>query len=126
MRFCTAVNCMDGRVQLPVHKYMTSFFMADYVDQVTEAGPAGILASDPKSDLSKSIYRRIEVSVNAHGSIGIGIVAHYDCAGNPKSEAHQKMDLQLSVAALQARFPRQKIVPLWVDRHWKVSEIGFD
>ena len=40
MRFCTAVNCMDGRVQRPVHKYMSSFFMADHVDQVTEVGPA--------------------------------------------------------------------------------------
>ncbi len=126
MRYCTAVNCMDGRVQRPVHDYMSSFFMADFVDQITEAGPTAVLAADPESDLSKSIYSRIEVSVNAHGSIGIGIVAHYDCACNQKPEAQQKEDLRKSVAAIRARYPRQKIVPLWVDRHWKVSEVGFD
>ena len=117
---------MDGRVQRPVHDYMSSLLMADFVDQITEGGPAAILAADPESPLSKSVYRRIDVSVNAHGSIGIGIVAHYDCACTPKSEAQQKEDLRLSVAAIRARFPRQKIVPLWVDRNWKVSEVGFD
>lgn len=126
MRFCTAVNCMDGRVQHPVHDYLSSLFMTDFVDQITETGPAAILAADPESALSRSVYRRIEVSVNAHGSVGIGIVAHYDCAGSDKSEAQQKEDLRLSVAAIRARFPRQKIVPLWVDRRWKVSEVGFD
>ena len=117
---------MDGRVQRPVLDYQSSLFMADFVDQITEAGPAAVLAADPESDLSKSIFSRIDVSVNAHGSVGIGIVAHYDCRGHPKPEAQQKDDLRLSVAAIRARFPRQKIIPLWVDRHWKVSEVGFD
>jgi hypothetical protein len=126
MRFCTAVNCMDGRVQRPVLDFLSSLFMADFVDQVTEAGPAGVLAADPESALSQSIYSRIRVSVKAHGSIGIGVVAHYDCAGNPKPEAEQREDLRRSVKAIRARFPRQRVVPLWVDRHWQVSEVGFD
>jgi hypothetical protein len=117
---------MDGRVQRPVIDFLTSLFMADFVDQVTEAGPVGILAADPESDLSESIYSRIRVSVDAHGSIGIGIVAHYDCAGNPKPEAEQREDLRLSVEAVRARFPKQRIVPLWVNRHWKVSQVAFD
>jgi hypothetical protein len=117
---------MDGRVQRPVLDYLSSLFMADYVDQVTEAGPAGVLAADPESALSRSIYRRIDVSVNAHGSVGIGVVAHYDCAGNPKPEAQQKEDLRRSVDAIRARYPRKRVVALWVDRHWKVRQVGFD
>ena len=117
---------MDGRVQRPVLDYLSSLFMADYVDQVTEAGPVGVLAADPESDLSRSIYRRIDVSVNAHGSVGIGVVAHYDCAGNPKPEVKQKEDLRRAVEAIRARYKKQRVVPLWVDRRWKVNEVAFD
>jgi len=41
MIFCTAVNCMDGRVQLPVINYLKERFSANYVDMITEPGPNG-------------------------------------------------------------------------------------
>ena len=44
MIFCTAINCMDGRVQAPVNAYLRTRFNADYVDAVTEPGPALVLA----------------------------------------------------------------------------------
>ena len=39
MRFCTVINCMDGRVQLPVIRHMKERFNAEYVDSITEPGP---------------------------------------------------------------------------------------
>ncbi len=44
MSFCTTINCMDGRVQLPVIKYLQKHFNVDYVDSITEPGPNLILA----------------------------------------------------------------------------------
>lgn len=44
MSFCTAINCMDGRVQLPVINFLMRRFSVEYVDSVTDAGPVKILA----------------------------------------------------------------------------------
>jgi hypothetical protein len=47
--FYTAINCMDGRVQMPVINYLAARFGADFVDSVTEAGPVLYLAEKPDS-----------------------------------------------------------------------------
>ena len=32
--FATAINCMDGRVQIPVIEYLKKEFKVDYVDMI--------------------------------------------------------------------------------------------
>lgn len=123
MTFCTAVNCMDGRVQRPVIDFLSEFFSVEHVDVATEASPVAVLASDRESDRSKSIYQRIDVSINVHGSKGIGIVAHYDCAGNPKPKRGQMEDICKSVSVLKSRYPDFPVVALWVDENWSVVEV---
>jgi hypothetical protein len=115
---------MDGRVQRPVIDYLSELFSVKYVDVVTEAGPVAVLASDPESDRSKSIYQRIDVSVSVHGSRGIGIVAHHDCAGNPKPKSGQMEDIRESVSVLQSRYPDIHVVALWVDENWAAAEVN--
>ena len=39
-RFAPAINCMDGRVQLPVIAYVKAHYSVDHVDMITELGPA--------------------------------------------------------------------------------------
>ena len=73
--FCSAVNCIDGRVQLPVIQYLTRWFHVDFVDIVSDTGPVGVLAHNPDTDRAASIYRQIDVSRNAHKSHGLAIVA---------------------------------------------------
>lgn len=34
-KFATAINCMDGRVQIPVIEYIKSKYEVDYVDMIT-------------------------------------------------------------------------------------------
>lgn len=43
MSFCTVINCIDGRVQMPVNQYMQQRFKVKYVDTITEPGPNLIL-----------------------------------------------------------------------------------
>ena len=126
MLFCTVVNCMDGRVQLPISRYLKEHFAADYVDTVTEAGPAGLLASDPDSRASRSIYSCIEVSVAAHKSTALAVVAHAGCAGNPISDDSQNQQVLQCVEVLSARYPALAIIGLWVDEKWVVHRLGED
>ncbi len=126
MSFCTAVNCMDGRVQLPVIAHLKERFAADYVDMITEAGPIGILSSQPDSPASRSIFDRIDVSVRAHKSKHIAVVGHHGCAGNPVSEARQREQLRTCLDRLARRYPQLECVGLWVDETWSVHEVKPD
>lgn len=123
MSFCTAINCMDGRVQLPIINYLTARFKTRHVDSVTEAGPVLCLAEKTDSEQTKSILRRTDISINKHKSIGIAVIAHYDCAGNPADEEMQTSQLLAAVNFLAGCYPNVEIIGLWVDSDWSVKEI---
>ncbi len=123
MPFATVVTCMDGRIQLPVITYLQERFGVEYIDTITESGPVGLLAADPESEISRAIYRRIDISLEAHQSDGIAVVAHYDCAGNPVDEARQREQLGTCLDVLRNRYPAVKLVGLWVDETWSVCEV---
>jgi len=88
--FCTVVNCMDGRVQLPVIRYLQRRFNVNHVDTITEPGPNLILANQDDKAGVQSILRRVQISVKKHESVGIALVGHHDCAGNPTQEEEQR------------------------------------
>lgn len=122
MSFCTAINCMDGRVQLPVIQYLKERFGILYVDVVSEAGPVRVLAGRTDSEPKASVVRRAGVSVSAHGSGLIAVVAHDDCAGNPVPEEQQRRELAASVGYIAGQFPEALVLGLWVDSEWSVTE----
>jgi carbonic anhydrase len=121
--FCTVVNCMDGRVQLPVIMYLQRRLNVEYVDTITEAGPNLIMASQADRTVVKSILRRVRISVEKHASVGIGLVGHHDCAGNPAKEEEQLQHLIDGVAFLRLHYGEIPVVGLWVDANWKVKEV---
>lgn len=124
MKFCTAVNCMDGRVQLPVIDYLKGKYNVEYVDMVTEPGPNGVLAGHGKQDLVRSILDRIDISVNKHGSEYIAVIGHHDCAGNPAGKEKQDSDTLKAVGFLESKYKGVSVIGLWVDESWNVQEIG--
>jgi voltage-gated potassium channel Kch len=123
MTFCTAVNCIDGRVQLPVINYLKERFSVNHVDMITEPGPNLIIAELTASMIVGSIITRIDLSIKKHSSRGIAIVGHHDCAGNPSREEEQLSHIQESLIFLKKRFPNVEIIGLWVDQNWQVIEI---
>ena len=123
MSFCTAINCMDGRTQLPVNEYLQKRFKANYVDTITEPGPNGILARQTSPQAVESIFKRVKISLEAHRSVGIAIVGHHDCAGNPVPKEAQLADIRGAMGAVRERFPDVPVIGLWVDDHWTVREI---
>lgn len=123
MEFCTVINCMDGRVQLPVIQYMQKEFNVEYVDSITEPGPVGILANQSDAALIESIFNRLDISVYKHKARLVAIVAHDDCAGNPLAEQEQMLQLESSVNIVKEKYPELKVIGLWVDMQWRVHKI---
>jgi len=126
MGFCTAINCMDGRVQIPVIQYLKERFGADYVDVISEPGPNRILADGSDIAAVESIERRVRISVEHHQSVGIAVVGHHDCAGNPSPEAEQRHHTSAAVHRIRSKFGHLPVVSLWVNEDWEVSEAQDD
>ncbi len=122
--FCTTVNCIDGRVQIPVIRYLQEQFGVQYVDVVSEAGPVRALTESGDSEAKRSILRRVGISIDAHESKLIAVVAHADCAGNPVPEEEQRRQLGEAVQYLAENFAAATVIGLWVDESWSVSRAG--
>ena len=126
MSFSTVINCIDGRVQLPVTAYLQNRLGVDYIDVVTEAGPVGLLSQRPDSGDANSIFRRVEVSIEAHSSQEVVIVAHHDCAGNPVTDFEQRQQLKVCLEILAKRYPPMELLGLWLDQNWTVHEFTIE
>jgi protein-disulfide isomerase-like protein with CxxC motif len=124
MNFCTAVNCIDGRVQLPVIHFLQERFCVDCVDVVSEPGVNRILAEGIETNTVHSVMERVAVSVDDHESVGLAVVGHHDCTANPAPEAVQTLQTRSAVERLQISFPDVPVVGLWVDADWEVSELS--
>lgn len=124
--FATAINCMDGRVQEPVARFLKERYPVKYVDMITEAGPDGVLAAEKSGSagsdgaaaggpgagtgeeegnpILRGMREKVGISVYKHGSSVIAVAGHYDCAGNPVAEEVHKEHIKQAV----------KIVKDWV------------
>lgn len=120
--FATAINCIDGRVLAPVESWMRENLNVDYVDQVTEPGPDRILTEAPAEVLA-GIRDKVSISVEKHASEVIAVVGHYDCAGNPVSEAEHREQIRRSVDVIAEWDLPVRIIGLWVNRKWEVEKI---
>ena len=126
MSFCTAINCMDGRVQLPVIEYMMNRFHADYVDVISEPGPNAILAQGSDTATMQSIEQRVRISVQKHKSVGIAVVGHFDCTGNSCGDEEQQQQTRAAVRHIHNVFPTVPVIGLWIDKRWTVSDATDD
>ena len=123
-KFGTSLNCMDGRVQLPVIDWMKKQFPLDYIDMITEPGIDKILADGNFNQL-EALKAKAQVSVNNHGSRIIVIAGHDDCAGNPAAPEEHKTQLLTAVEKVRAwKFPVEKIVPVWINKAWKIEVVA--
>lgn len=123
MKFVTAINCMDGRVQIPVIEWLRKEYGIDYIDMITEPGSNKILAEHKDSHVLESIKRRVEISVNKHASELIAIVGHYDCAGNPVEKDTQLKQVLSSIKMVKSWNFEVQIIGLWVDESWEVNKV---
>lgn len=122
-KFATAINCMDGRTQLPIINYMKKKYKADHVDMITEPGPIRILAENKDKTALDSIKRRVEISTGKHGSEHIAIVGHHDCTGNPVDKETQLRQIKESIKIVRLWGFKGEIIGLWIDEDWTTQEV---
>jgi hypothetical protein len=122
-KFVTSINCMDGRVQIPVIHWMKHEYKADCVDIITEPGPNKILSEQRFGLDAQSIRKRVEISVKAHGSKIIAISGHHDCVGNPSNKETQLKQIKDAVERIKSWDLNVQVVGLWIDDCWIVHKI---
>jgi len=122
-KFGTAINCMDGRVQVPAMNWLKEKYALDYIDTITEPGPEKILTRD-RPEQVESIKSRVLISVNKHGSKTIFISAHHDCAGNPVSKDEHIKQVRECIRIIKSwKLPVKTIAGAWIDENWAVEVI---
>jgi len=122
-KFGTAINCMDGRTQLPVTGWLKSRYGLDYVDMITEPGPDKMLSQGRPGQV-ESIKSRVMISVNAHGSQTILVAAHHDCAGNPVSKEEHIRQVRNCLKVVKSwGLPVRDIIGVWINDGWAVEPI---
>ena len=123
-KFATAINCIDGRVQLPVINFIKEKYQVDYVDMITEPG-ADLVMATRNPDKLPSIKESVKLSLKVRNSKLVFLVAHGDCAGNPVSEDEHYGHLRRGMECLRGWDLDVDIVGLYVtDKDWSVEEFA--
>ncbi|MEN3038931.1 MAG: carbonic anhydrase [Candidatus Kryptonium sp.] len=123
-KFATAINCMDGRTQIPIIEWLRENYKVEYVDMITEPGPDGVLSRNVDNQVIESLKRKAEISAYKHNSKIIVIAGHHDCAGNPVDKDTHINQIKLSVQAIKSwGLPFEKVIGLWVNENWEIEKI---
>ena len=119
-KFETSVTCMDGRIQLPLAKWIKENYSVDYVDAITEPGIDKKVAENNELD---SIKTKVGISINAHKSQLIVVSGHYDCAGNPVSDEEHISQIKKGVDVISSWNTGAKVIGVWVDGSWNINTV---
>jgi len=119
-KFATSVSCIDGRIQIPIAKWIKEKYSVDFVDAITEPGVDKIVADN--LDL-ESIKTKVGISINAHKSGLIVVSGHYDCAGNPMSDEEHILQIKKGVEIISSWDLNVKVIGIWVDISWNINSI---
>jgi len=119
--FATCLNCMDGRVQLPVIHWIKENYDVEFIDMITEVGMDGALAD--KNFEIKGILKKIGLSIGLHGSKSIFIVGHYDCGGNPVDTETHKKQINLAMDRIKSFAKSCTVTGLWVSEDLSVERV---
>lgn len=124
MKFATAINCIDGRVQTPVINYIKNKYGHCYIDMITEPGPNKILSENTDHSTIESIKNKVKISIQKHNSNLLAVTGHYDCAGNPVEESEHKIQIGNAIKRLKTWNLKIKIIGLWINKNWRVEELN--
>jgi carbonic anhydrase len=119
--FVTCLNCMDGRVQQPMTKWLQENYQAKHVDMITEAGMDGYIADH--HSLPDSLKYKIDISIIKHGSNDIFIVGHHDCGGHPVEEDIHHEHILAAVDKLKELYPDCSVTGVWISDSWEAEKL---
>lgn len=119
-RFGAVISCMDGRIQTRVLDQVMTRLGVRFVDNITSTGAVQHLDGSVTAT-GEGLLRSLAVSVEAHGTTQVAVVAHTRCAGNPVPDSKQKDQLRRALVTISERFPDLEVIALFFD-----PNIGFE
>ena len=122
--FAAAINCMDGRTIIPATEWTRQHLKVDYVDMITEPGMIGAFAARDER-LLHSVKRMLHISLRAHGTRTVVLVAHYNCVGTPVAKEKQLQQISHSIQILRSwEFPEiERIIGIWLNEQFQAELI---
>jgi hypothetical protein len=122
-RFGAAINCIDGRVQEPVARWLRERYHLDHVDVITEPGVDGALLTQP--DLAEQIRSKVILSIQRHAASVVAIAGHHDCLANQISADEHREQIRRCAKMLRLSWNLPATVAgLWVNERWEVEEVS--
>jgi carbonic anhydrase len=122
-RFAAVITCMDGRIQTRTIDQVMTRFGVRYVDNITSTGAVQHLDGHVTAT-GEGLLQSLSVSVNAHGTQQVALVAHSGCAGNPVPDDTQKDQLRRARSMVTERFPELEVIALFFDPRIGFEKIG--
>jgi len=121
-KFATAINCIDGRTQIPVSEWIKKKYSVSYVDMVTEPGCDKVVCGTDHATIEK-IKSKALISINAHKSSLVVIAGHQDCAGNPVSKMEHLTQIKKCLETIKSWNLHVETVGLWVNEKWEIEQV---
>ena len=122
-RFGTAINCIDGRVQEPVVKWLRERYYLDYVDAITEPGADKVLALGPAEEVAR-LREKARISIARHGSSVIAVVGHHECAASPGSREAHLAQIRQALHVVRLWGFATTVEGLWVNEMREVEPVA--
>lgn len=120
----TVINCIDGRFQLPVLRWMKEECQLDFVDIITEPGAVKVLSSGAVIEIERLMSKTCS-SIESHGSDIIAVVGHYDCSFNPVSHQEHLRQIKKAKQVVRSWDLPVEVVGLWVGKNCQVENVDF-
>ncbi len=122
-RFGTVINCIDGRVQEPVAKWLRERYYLDYVDAITEPGADKVLALGPAEEVER-LREKARLSLARHGSSVIAVVGHHECAASPGTKELHLAQIRQALHVVRLWGFAATVEGLWVNEAREVEVVG--
>ena len=119
-KFATSVSCIDGRIQIPLSKWIKENYSVDYVDTITEPGVDKTIT---ENSVFESIKTKVSISINAHKSELVVLSGHYDCAANQVSNEKHVELIKKGIEVISSWNLGVKVIGVWVDDSWNINTI---
>jgi len=119
-RFGTAVNCIDGRTQLPITEWIKKNYDVDFVDMITEPGVDKMLSQGGAEEIT-AIKSKVLISINAHHSNVIVVAGHHDCAGNPVPKEEHLNQIRKGVQTIRSWNLPVRVIGVWINDKWNIE-----
>jgi len=120
--FAASINCIDGRVQGPISKWIKENHGVEFVDVVSEPG-CDLTLSGP-SDAEAGMKAKVEISINAHKSKLVFVSGHHECAANPVSKEEHIAHIKKAVERVNSWNLPVRVIGLWVNDSWTVDAVS--